>query len=178
MATTRAAFWTWIWATRYCNGSGSGLSILMLGKLNLFHLTNRTTVVLLIWKWVGLSLIKNHLLRCWNSRFILNWVGVLIFSLLGRLSLRKLEPWFILWSFALLRFLIISINLSYDFAWHNVIITVLRLFSFDIWICVISITLVDVHLSWLNWFHFLFLWVITPYSSTIVWFFCHHSEML
>ena len=39
----------------------------MLEKLNWFHLTGLITLVLLMWKWMGLLLLKNHLLRCWGG---------------------------------------------------------------------------------------------------------------
>ena len=38
----------------------------MLQKLNWFRLTNLMKLVLLMWKWMGLLLRKNHLLRCWG----------------------------------------------------------------------------------------------------------------
>ena len=41
------------------------LLISMPEKLNWFHLTS-LTLVLLMWKWMGLLLRKNHLLRCWS----------------------------------------------------------------------------------------------------------------
>ena len=41
------------------------LLISMLEKFNWFHLTS-LTLVLLMWKWMGLLLRKNHLLRCWS----------------------------------------------------------------------------------------------------------------
>ena len=41
------------------------LLISMLEKFNWFHLTC-LTLVLLMWKWMGLLLRKNHLLRCWS----------------------------------------------------------------------------------------------------------------
>ena len=44
-------------------GARSGLLISMLGKLSWFHLTGIITMVLLMWKWVGLFLRKNHRLR-------------------------------------------------------------------------------------------------------------------
>ena len=47
-------------------GERSGLSISMLGKLNWFRLTSLITLVLLMSKWMGLFLRKNHLLRCWG----------------------------------------------------------------------------------------------------------------
>ena len=71
------------------------------------------TMVLLMWKWMGLFLRKNNLLRCWGWPSLLNWIGVLTLSLLLKLPPRKLEPWFVLWSFFLLRLPCISINLPY-----------------------------------------------------------------
>ena len=47
-------------------GAGSGLLIPMLEKLNQFHLTDVITLVLLIGKWMGLFLRKNHILRYWG----------------------------------------------------------------------------------------------------------------
>ena len=47
-------------------GAGSSLLILMLEKLNWFHFTGLITLVLLIRKWMGLFMRKNHLLRCWS----------------------------------------------------------------------------------------------------------------
>ena len=35
---------------------------------------------------------------CWGCLSLLNWIGALLLSLLLRLSPRKLEPWFRLWS--------------------------------------------------------------------------------
>ena len=72
-------------------GARSGLLILMLGKLNWFRLIGLITVVLLMSKWMGLFLRKNHLLRCWGWPSLLNWIGALTLSLLLKLSPRKLE---------------------------------------------------------------------------------------
>ena len=51
----------------------------MLEKLNLFYLTVQITVVLL-WKWMGPILMKNHLSRRFFLCFLslLNWIRVLI----------------------------------------------------------------------------------------------------
>ena len=46
-------------------GVRSGLLISMLGKLSWLCLTGLITMVLLMWKWMGLFLRKSHLLRCW-----------------------------------------------------------------------------------------------------------------
>ena len=72
-------------------GARSGLLISLVGKLNWFHLTGLITLVLLMWKWMGLFLRKNHLLRCWGWPSLLNWIGVLTLSLLLKLPPRKLE---------------------------------------------------------------------------------------
>ena len=73
---------------------------------------------------MGLFLRKNHPLRCWGWLSLLSWVGALTFSPLLKLSARKLEPWFALWSFLLLSLFCISINLPYAyyaFAWNTVL---------------------------------------------------------
>ena len=53
-----------IYETRW-TGVRSGLLISMLGKLSWFRLTGLITMVLLMSKWMGLFLRKNHLFRCW-----------------------------------------------------------------------------------------------------------------
>ena len=75
---------------------GGGLLTLMLEKLNLLCLTSFVTLMLLMLKWMGLLLRKNHHLRCRNYLSLLNWIGVLKLSLLLKLPLRKLKPWFVL----------------------------------------------------------------------------------
>ena len=49
-----------------CTGAGSGLLISMLDKLDWFRLTSLITLMLLMVKWMGLFLRKNHLLRWWG----------------------------------------------------------------------------------------------------------------
>ena len=56
---------------------------------------------------------NNHLLRCWCWPSLLNWIRVHTLSQLLKLPPRKLELYFALWSFFLLRLLCISINLLY-----------------------------------------------------------------
>ena len=102
-------------------GVRSSLLISMLGKLNWFHLTSLITMVLLMWKWIGLFLRKNHLLRCLGWPALLNWIGALTLSLLLKLPSRKLELPFMLWSFFLLRLLFISINLPYAHVWNTAV---------------------------------------------------------
>ena len=48
-----------------CARARSDLLISTLEKLSWFHLTSLITLMLLMWKWVGLFLRKNHLLKCW-----------------------------------------------------------------------------------------------------------------
>ena len=66
-------------------GPRSGLLISMLGKLKWFHLTSLMTLVLLMWKWMGLFLKKKHLLRCWGWPSLANWIRALTLSLLLKL---------------------------------------------------------------------------------------------
>ena len=49
------------------NGIGSGVLISMLQKLDWFCLTSLITLVLLMWKWMGLFLRKNNLFRWWDE---------------------------------------------------------------------------------------------------------------
>ena len=94
MATARIDFWIWIWSTRHWAGAGSGLFISLLEKLNLFHLSVLRLLVLLMWKWTGLFLWKNHLLKCWDWLSLLHWIGALTLSLLLKVSPKKLEACF------------------------------------------------------------------------------------
>ena len=90
----------------------------------------------LMWKWIGLFLTRNHLLKCWSWLYLLNWIGALTLSLLLKLPSRKLEPWFVLWSFFSLGLLYISINLLYIYAWNTVVISglVLLVVTWNCWI--------------------------------------------
>ena len=121
----------------------SGLLISIPENLICFHLTSLITLLLLMGKWMGLFLRKNYLLRCWGSVSLLNWIGALTLSLLLILSPRKLESWFVLWSFVLVRFFCISVNLPSSLAWHTVFMSRLvlltskwnRLDKLREWIC-------------------------------------------
>ena len=92
----------------------------MLEKLSWFNLTSLIALVLLMWKWVGLLFRKNRVLRSWGWILVLNWFGTLTLSLSRKPPPRKLEPWFILWSFFLLRLFCISINIPYGYTWNVV----------------------------------------------------------
>ena len=74
-----------------------------------------------MWKWMGLFLGENHLLRCWGWLSFLNWIRALTLCLLLNVPPRKLKPWFVLWSFFLLRLLSISIHQPYGHAWDTVV---------------------------------------------------------
>ena len=89
-----------------------------------------------MWKWMGLFLRKNNLLRCWAWLSLLSWNGVLTLSLLLKLPPSRLEPWFALWSFFLLRLFCISINLPYSYVWNTVVIfgLVLLIATWNYWI--------------------------------------------
>ena len=121
VAATRMGFQTLIWSTIHRTGTESGLLISMPEELTWFRLTGPTTLVLLMWKWMGLFLSKNHLLKCWGWLFFLNRIEALTLFLLLKLPPRKFKPWFILWSFFLLRLLCISINLPYAHACNTVV---------------------------------------------------------
>ena len=131
--------WNWLLKLnliyeRLWTGAGSGLLISMLEKLNWFRLIDLITLVLLMWKWMGLFLSKNNLLRCWDWLSLLNWIGALTLYLLLKLPPRKLGLWFVLWSFFLLCLLYIFINLPFGFAWNTVAMSGLVLVV-AIWIC-------------------------------------------
>ena len=84
-----------------------------------FFLLTRT-----LWKWMGLFLRKDHLLRCRAWLSLLSWIGVLTLSLLLKLPPKRLEPWFVLLSFFLLRLLCISINLLCNM--HGILLSYLN----------------------------------------------------
>ena len=91
---------------------------------SLFCLTGKITQMILMWKRImGLFLRKNHVWKCWGWLSLLNRIGSLILSLLLKQPPRKLETWFVLWSFFLLRLLCISINLPYGHVRNTVVMS-------------------------------------------------------
>ena len=144
--------------------------------LDWFWLTSLVTLVLLMWKWMGLFLRKNRLFRCWGWLSLLSFIGALILCLLLKLPPRKLESWFyeVLWSFihpcmvycchiwaganscylelldklqkGVCRIFGLSLATSLEPLAHRQNVAFLSLFCR---------CLEDVHLKWLNWFHFL-----------------------
>ena len=67
----------------------SGLLISLLEKLTLFCLTGPITLVLMMWKRMGLFLRKSHLLRYWACLFLRNWIGIKFLSPQAALYLYK-----------------------------------------------------------------------------------------
>ena len=121
VGTTRVGFWTWTWAMTHCRlGHEKACWFQCWKNFYWFPLTGLITLMLLIWKWIGLFLKKNNLLRCWDYLLFLNWSGTFTLSLSLELHPRKLKPWFVLWSFFLLKLLLISINVPYGLAWNTV----------------------------------------------------------
>ena len=95
------------------------------GKTQLVSFDRLITLLLLLWKWMGFV-----------SNLLPNWIGALILPLLLKLFPRKLEPWFVLWSFFLLRLLCISIHLLYGHAWITVVMSglVILVATWNCWI--------------------------------------------
>ena len=71
----------------------------------------------------GLILRKKTSFKMLGWLSLLNWIGSRRLSLLLKLPPRKLEPWFVLWSFFILRLLCISINLPYGHAFNTVVMS-------------------------------------------------------
>ena len=83
-------------------------------KLNLLLLTGLIPLVLLIWKWIGSSWGKIIFFKMrWLT--LLNWIVVLTLSIVLKQPPRKLEAWFVLWSFFFLKLICISITTIWSF---------------------------------------------------------------
>ena len=82
VAKSGIGFWIWIWSARHCEMGQKVTYSFYSWKITL---TDLITLLLLMQKWIGLFFRKNPLLL--------------------KLPLKKLEPWFILWSIILLRLL-------------------------------------------------------------------------
>ena len=85
------------------------------------------TLLPFLWKWMDLSMNKNNNLSCWGCLSPLNWIGALKLSLLLKLPAGKLQLWFVLWSYFLLRLSFFSINLAHNVDW--ILLLCLRLYS-------------------------------------------------
>ena len=75
--------------------------------------------------------------RCLGWLSLLNCIRPLALSLLLKLPPVKLEPWFVIWNFFLLRLPCIPINLPYGCLWNIVVMSVL-VFVVATWNCWIS----------------------------------------
>ena len=80
--------------------------------------------MLLMWIWKGLFLRKNYVLRFWGWLSLPNWIRALTLSLLLKLHPRKLEPWFILWSFSFQGFSFLSLKI-YHTAMYGILLSCL-----------------------------------------------------
>ena len=100
-------------------------------KTQLVSFDRLTTLLLLMWKWIGLFLKKNHCWICWG--WLLDWGSYMIS--IAKTASEKLELWFVLWSFFLLGLLCISINLPYRLAWNTVVMSeqVLLVATWNCW---------------------------------------------
>ena len=65
---------TWIWPMRHCGWGRKCLVDFNAEKLSFLYLTSLITLVLLMWKQMGLLLKRNHLLRCWSCLYVLNYI--------------------------------------------------------------------------------------------------------
>ena len=86
----------------------SGLLILLLERLNLFHLTSQITQLLLIW---------------WNILLWLAFLSPLDFPYIvsiAKAGPKKIGTLIWSWNLFLLRLLVVSINLLHDLAWNIV----------------------------------------------------------
>ena len=123
----RFGLWIWIWSKDTLDWSSKLPE--MLEKLSWFCLTSLITLVLMMWKFMGLFVRKNHVLRCWGWLSLLNWIGTLKLFLLLKLPLRKLESWFVLWSFFLPRLLCIFVDLPCHLVWNTAVMSELMVLT-------------------------------------------------
>ena len=135
---------------------------------------------------MDLYLWKSLFLRCWACLSLLNWIGALTLSLLLKLPSRELEPWFVLSREVALCHYKYTIRPCFEYfchVWTGAPSCSLEMSdilqkmdsrtagpspaaSLNPWLIVemypayvfsVGITLVDVHLNWINWFNFLIL---------------------
>ena len=135
VATTRDSCWTWIWSTRHCGLGKKVVCWFQCWKKNsLLCLTDIIILVLLTWKWIGLFLMKNHILRCWGclSLLKLDWESYIVS--IARIASKKIGALICSMKFFSLRLLCISINLPYNLAWNTVAMPGLVLLA-AAWIC-------------------------------------------
>ena len=168
-------------------GAGNCLLISVLEKHKLFRLTGLIIVALLMWKWMGLFLRKNPFLICGDCLSLLNCSSHTVsiaktatknwsldsFYEVPHLYKSTLQPcikycfWLVFLAANGYIGLLIIYLLPLLNPWLIAQMWLAKVFS-------IGITFVDVHLNWLNWFHFL-IFVANPLVILIgCMIFCHH----
>ena len=181
VATTSIGFWTWIWSRRHWTGTGSGLLISMLEKLHWFCLTSLTTLVLLeksYFKMLGLTFSSNFRLdllhylycqKCLQENCGLHLLCEVCFSWSCSINT-------VVMSGLVLLFATWNCRISYKNRYAGLLVLQFLVHYQN----VASLSffyryMVDVHLNWLNWFHFLILkrgLLIILVNCMIL---CHHS---
>ena len=91
VATTRIAFWTWIWSTRHCGSGRKRLVDFNAGKTQLVSIDGSNNNDAIDMKMEDSFLSKNNISRRWWWLSLLNWIGALTLSLI-KLPPRK--SWF------------------------------------------------------------------------------------
>ena len=115
VATTRIGFWIWIWSLWTVDFNAGETQLVS------FDWSNNTGTINV--KMDGSILKGKSSLKMLGWLSLLSWIGALTLPLLLKLPPKKLEPWFVLWRFFLLRFLCVSINLPYGHAWTTVVMS-------------------------------------------------------
>ena len=135
VAATRIDFWTWIWFLRHCGLGQEAACWVQCWKnsTGFFWMVKYNTGAIDV-KVVGSVLEEKSPVEMLGWLSLLDWIEAITSSLLLKLLLSKLDPWFVLWSFFFLRLLCIFINLSYVHAWNTVVMSgLVRLVA--IWNC-------------------------------------------
>ena len=135
MVTTGIGFWIWIWSTRHVDWGRKWLLDFSAGKSQLISFDRSDNTGAIGVKMDEFVLEEKPSFKLLGFVF-LNWVGALTLYLLLKVPPRKMEPWFVLWSFFLLRLLCISISLPYGHAWNTVVMSelVLLVATWNCWI--------------------------------------------
>ena len=120
----RIGFWTWMWSMKHFGlwqEAACRFQCWNSSTFFFFFFADLVTLVLLIWKWMGLFLRKNHLLRCWDCLCLLKKIGALILPELLKLPPKKLEPWFVLKFLSLEVALYLYNSIRYGHVWNTVV---------------------------------------------------------
>ena len=102
VVTTRIGSWTWIWSVRHCGLGQKMASWFQCWKNSTyFFITGLITLVLLMWKKAESVFEEKSSVKMLEVDFLFSDGLGLLHYLLLKLPPRKLEPWFVLWSFFL-----------------------------------------------------------------------------